>query len=53
MEERCRGNAVTTRFVRAKGKRAAIGELSELNKILAGEAGTTIDATGTGIKYAT
>ena len=40
------------RFVRATGKRAAIGELSQLGRILAGEAGTTIDAAATGISYA-
>ena len=40
------------RFVRATGKRAAIGELSQLSQILAGEAGTTIDAAATGITYA-
>ena len=40
------------RFVRATGKRAAIGELSQLSRILAGEAGTTIDAAATGITYA-
>jgi len=40
------------RFVRATGKRAAIGELSQLSQILAGEAGTTIDAVATGITYA-
>ena len=40
------------RFARATGKRAAIGELSQLGRILAGEAGTTIDAAATGISYA-
>ena len=40
------------RFVRATGKRAAIGELSQLGRILAGEAGTTIDAAAGGIVYA-
>ena len=39
------------RFVRATGKRAAIGELSDLSRILAGEAGTTIDASVDGIVY--
>ena len=32
------------RFVRSTGKQAAIGELSQLGRILAGEAGTTISA---------
>ena len=41
------------RFVRATGKRAAIGELSQLSQILAGEAGTTIDPTVKGIAHAT
>ena len=40
------------RFARATGKRAAIGELSQLGRILAGEAGTTIDAAASGIVYA-
>jgi carbamate kinase len=40
------------RFARATGKRAAIGELSQLGRILAGEAGTTIDAAAGGIVYA-
>jgi carbamate kinase len=40
------------RFVRTTGKRAAIGELSQLSRILAGEAGTTIDAAAPGIVYA-
>ena len=40
------------RFARATGKRAAIGELSQLGRILAGEAGTTIDAAASGIGYA-
>ena len=40
------------RFARATGKRAAIGELSQLGRILAGEAGTTIDAAAAGIVYA-
>ncbi|HEY6133842.1 MAG TPA: carbamate kinase, partial [Rubrivivax sp.] len=41
------------RFVRATGKRAAIGELSQLSQVLAGAAGTTIDAAATGVTYAT
>ena len=40
------------RFARATGKRAAIGALSQLGRILAGEAGTTIDAAAAGIVYA-
>jgi carbamate kinase len=40
------------RFARATGKRAAIGELSQLGRILTGEAGTTIDVTASGIVYA-
>jgi carbamate kinase len=40
------------RFVRATGKRAAIGELADLGRILAGEAGTTIAADLKGIVYA-
>jgi len=41
------------RFASATGKRAAIGELSQLSAVLAGEAGTTIDAAAKGIVYAT
>lgn len=40
------------RFARSTGKRAAIGELSQLSEILAGQAGTTIDPAATGIVYA-
>jgi len=40
------------RFARATGKRAAIGELSQLGRILAGEAGTTVSADAAGIAYA-
>ena len=40
------------RFARATGKRAAIGALADLSRILAGEAGTTIDASVSGIVYA-
>ena len=36
----------------ATGKRAAIGELAELSRIIAGEAGTTIDPAASGIVYA-
>jgi carbamate kinase len=34
------------RFVKATGKRAAIGDLKDLERILAGEAGTTIEPGG-------
>lgn len=40
------------RFARATGKRAAIGELSDLGRIIAGESGTTIAADVQGIHYA-
>jgi carbamate kinase len=40
------------RFARATGKRSAIGELSQLSQILAGEAGTTIDPAVSAIVYA-
>ena len=40
------------RFVSATGKRAAIGALADLNKIIAGEAGTTVSSTESGIVYA-
>jgi carbamate kinase len=40
------------RFVRKSGKRAAIGELSQLSQILAGTAGTTVDPSAGGIVYA-
>jgi carbamate kinase len=39
------------RFVKATGRRAAIGALADLEKILAGEAGTTISADEAGIVY--
>ena len=39
------------RFARATGKRAAIGELSQLGAILAGSAGTTVDVGANGIVY--
>jgi carbamate kinase len=39
-------------FVRKTGKRAVIGELAALSRIIAGEAGTTIDAAASGIVYA-
>jgi carbamate kinase len=39
------------RFAAATGKTAAIGALADLNKILAGEAGTTVSARESGIVY--
>lgn len=40
------------RYAEATGKRAAIGALADLNKIIAGEAGTTVSKEKTGITYA-
>jgi carbamate kinase len=40
------------RFVRATGKRAAIGELAELSNIIEGEAGTTITREASVVEYA-
>ena len=40
------------RFAELTGKQAAIGALSDLGRIIAGEAGTTISATESGIVYA-
>jgi len=40
------------RFVRATGKRAAIGELAELSNIIEGKAGTTIAREAGGVEYA-
>jgi len=40
------------RFAAATGKRAAIGALPDLSRIIAGEAGTTIDAAESGLVYA-
>jgi carbamate kinase len=40
------------RFVRTTGRRAAIGELAQLGRIIAGEAGTTITPDAAGIEYA-
>jgi carbamate kinase len=40
------------RFVRTTGRRAAIGELAQLGRIIAGEAGTTIAPDAAGIEYA-
>jgi carbamate kinase len=44
--------AAACRFARATGKRAAIGALADLSKILAGEAGTTVSILETGLEYA-
>jgi hypothetical protein len=41
------------RFVAATGKRAAIGELASLSRIIAGEAGTTVAPDVSGIAFAT
>ena len=41
------------RFTRATGKRAAIGALADLSRIIEGAAGTTIAAEVSGIEYAT
>jgi len=40
------------RFVQATGKRAAIGELGDLSRIIEGSAGTTITPEANGIEYA-
>jgi len=40
------------RFAAATGKRAAIGALADLSRIIAGEAGTTVSATEPGVAYA-
>jgi carbamate kinase len=40
------------RFASATGKKAAIGALADLGKIIAGEAGTTVSANESGIVYA-
>jgi carbamate kinase len=39
------------RFVAATGNRAAIGGLADLSRIIAGEAGTTVDARAIAIEY--
>ncbi len=44
--------AAACRFATRTGKRAAIGDLEELGKVLAGEAGTTIDPKAEGITFA-
>ena len=40
------------RFARATGNKAAIGALADLSRIIAGEAGTTVDPAASGITYA-
>jgi carbamate kinase len=40
------------RFVRATGRPSAIGELAQLGRIIAGEAGTTITPEAAGVEYA-
>ena len=40
------------RFASATGKRAAIGALADLGRIVAGEAGTTVSAKESGVVYA-
>jgi carbamate kinase len=40
------------RFAAATGKKAAIGALADLNRILAGQAGTTVSSKESGIVYA-
>ena len=40
------------RFVSATGKRAAIGALADLGRIIAGEAGKTVSSNERGIVYA-
>ena len=40
------------RFAAATGKRAAIGELADLGRIISGEAGTTIGSSESGVVYA-
>ena len=43
--------AAACRFAAATGKKAAIGALAELSKIIAGEAGTTVSSKESGIVY--
>jgi carbamate kinase len=40
------------RFARATGNKAAIGALADLSRIIAGEAGTTVNPAASGISYA-
>lgn len=44
--------AAACRFAAATGKKAAIGALADLGKIIAGEAGTTVSSTESGLVYA-
>jgi carbamate kinase len=39
------------RFVAATGKRAAIGALRDLGRIIAGDAGTTVEAKADSTEY--
>jgi carbamate kinase len=39
------------RFAAATGKPAAIGALADLSRIIAGEAGTTVDPKATSTEY--
>jgi carbamate kinase len=43
--------AAACRFAKATGKRAAIGALADLERIVAGDAGTTVTTEETGIVY--
>jgi carbamate kinase len=43
--------AAACQFVRATGKRSAIGQLSELSQILEGRAGTLISMDAADIQY--
>jgi carbamate kinase len=40
------------RFAAATGKKAAIGALADLSRIIAGEAGTTVSVKESGLVYA-
>ena len=41
------------RFVAATGRKAAIGALADVNRILAGQAGTTVSSKESGVAYST
>jgi len=43
--------AAACRFAAATGKKAAIGALADLGKIITGEAGTTVSSKEPGIVY--
>jgi carbamate kinase len=43
--------AAACRFAAATGKKAAIGALADLTRIIAGETGTTISSKESGIVY--